>query len=115
MRELNGMNDMRMRLRSIRRSARIAPTISLLLIAVNAGAQQSPSAPATTVATVRLVPADHIRLPGDVDSNSPIVWAHDDGRAVMFSITSIDGRPSLAAGRNLGVLGAPASMAFEQW
>lgn len=53
-----------------------------------------------------------IELPGKVDSNSPAVWTQDEGFPRLHVITSVDGQPSLSAGRRLGQLRAATPVNF---
>jgi hypothetical protein len=50
------------------------------------------------VPTARLISASTLRLPSDVDSNSPAIWERIDGRLRLFVLTSMSG----ASTRNEG-------------
>jgi hypothetical protein len=82
------------------------PFLLVLLTSASLGAQQpppaepAPSAPPTAV-LLRALP---ITLPGKVDSNSPAIWTLDEGIPRLHVVTSVDGQPSLSAGRRLGQL-----------
>ena len=64
---------------------------------------------------VELEDAPLMRLSGDVDSNSPAIWDRVFGRNTLFVMTSFDGRPSTAAGRNFAQLGRPAEALVDPW
>ncbi len=70
--------------------------LALTLPAATAHGQDAPAVP-----TARLVPAIGMRLPGGVDSNSPLVWDLVDGVEQLSVLTSTAGRPSLASGARL--------------
>ena len=93
---------------------RVLQIVLLLLMAGTATAQQNPRDPAS-VPSARLTPAVPLRLTGDVDSNSPVVWDRVDGTMLMFVMTSIDGRPSRASGEHLRALGDPESIEIAPW
>ena len=63
----------------------------------------------------RLSSAQKMRLTGEVDSNSPAVWDLSDGVLRLFVVTSYNGHPSTASGRNLSALGAAAISSLEPW
>ena len=56
----------------------------------------------TTVALprVELLTVPLMKLPGSVDSNSPVVWEWIGGQPMIFVVTSA-GSPKTAAGRRL--------------
>lgn len=64
---------------------------------------------------VELVPTSYLRLPGEVDSNSPAVWDLVQGRPLLHVMTSIRGVPSTAVGASLVRLGAPRRIRMEPW
>lgn len=66
--------------------------------------------PFAAVSTPRatLVAAPVITLPGNVDSNSPVMWDLEDGQQRMFVLTSHSGVPSIASGSELARLGSAA-------
>ena len=75
-------------------------------------------APDTTPAPnpqAKLVSTTRLRLTGSVDSNSPAIWDLTDGVLRLFVVTSYNGRPSTAGGRNLAQLGAAQSASLEPW
>jgi hypothetical protein len=59
--------------------------------------------------------AERIQLPGKVDSNSPAIWDLVDGHRTLFVMTSVDGLPSTAAGRDAHTLGRPAPVTLDPW
>jgi hypothetical protein len=64
------------------------------------------------VPTARLVPAIGLRLPGGVDSNSPLVWDLVAGVEQLSVLTSTAGQPSLATGTRLRDLRTTVPVAF---
>jgi hypothetical protein len=62
-----------------------------------------------------LVPVTPLRLSGEVDSNSPAIWDRIAGVPRFFVVTSYNGRPSTADGRNLTRLGAAQPSSLEPW
>ena len=67
------------------------------------------------VPQVELEDAPLLRLSGDVDSNSPAIWARVFGRNTLFVMTSVAGRPSTASGRNFTQLSRAAEATVEPW
>jgi hypothetical protein len=63
----------------------------------------------------KLSSASKVRLSGDVDSNSPAVWDLSDGRLQLFVVTSYNGHPSTASGRDVSTLGEPDVSSLEPW
>ena len=63
----------------------------------------------------KLSSAPKMRLPGEVDSNSPAIWDRIDGVLRLFVTTSYGGRPSTAGGRSLNALNAAELSYFEPW
>jgi hypothetical protein len=92
----------------------ILAAVPLLLVVGKAGAQIA-SEPAPHLPRLTLSPADTLRLTGDVDSNSPVVWDRWDGRPEVFVLTSIAGRPSRAAGPQISQLGESESIEIYPW
>jgi hypothetical protein len=73
--------------------------------------------PSTTLAqvrvpTARLVPASPVTLPGEVDSNSPAVWALVEGRPRLHVLTSADGQPRVSSGARLTRMGGADPVGF---
>ena len=62
-----------------------------------------------------LLGAPLIRLSGNVDSNSPAIWDRVFGRNTLFVMTSFAGRPSMASGQNLAVLGLSNEVVLDPW
>lgn len=84
--------------------------LALALLAAGRPWAQQPVLPMVTLAR-----ADTLRLPGSVDSNSPVIWDRMDGRREMYVLTSFNGRPTRAIGNGVTVLGAPAPVTIEPW
>ena len=59
-----------------------------------------------------LTAAPPLLLPGNVDSNSPLVWDIEDGQRRLFAMTSHSGVPSIASGTALDRLGAPTEISL---
>lgn len=76
-------------------------------------AQERSAIPRTPSA--HLVGAAPLRLPGAVDSNSPVVEAMIAGRRTLVVLTSWGGQPSRAAGRALDTLGPPEPVVLDPW
>jgi hypothetical protein len=90
---------------------RLAWTFLILAVFASAGlfAQFSP------LPRVELIEVAQLRLPGDVDSNSPIVWERVGGRDTVFAITSSGGRPRTANGPRIDQFGAPVDVQLDPW
>src|SRR5215510_8093078 len=71
--------------------------------------------PGASSPRVELVPAPPIKLPGDVDSNSPAVWQLVAGRWFLHVMTSVAGAPSYAWGSSLTTLSPARSVAIVPW
>jgi hypothetical protein len=65
--------------------------------------------------TVTLVLADSIRLTGDVDSNSPVVWDRIDGDPTVVVFTSFAGQPRRSAGSSILKLSTARPVDVEPW
>lgn len=85
--------------------------ILIAVIGAPATAQQPPTAVPPSAA--RLVPAPTVRLTGDVDSSSPVIWDQADGSPLLFVLTSTGGQPSRASGEGLTTLGDPQLVQLE--
>ena len=85
-----------------------APLVAVLLIAsaVSFAHAQQPRPSAT------LIDALPLDLPGSVDSNSPVVWALDDGLPRIHVTTSSAGQPSIASGWRISRMMGPSPVAF---
>jgi hypothetical protein len=51
-------------------------------------------------------------LPGDVDSNSPVMWDLENGQRTMFVLTSHSGIPSVSSGPEVDRLSEPAEISL---
>src|SRR5688572_27603583 len=60
---------------------------------------------AVPIPRATLMSAPLIMLPGDVDSNSPVMWDLDDGQRKMFALTSHSGKPSISSGTEIERMG----------
>ena len=90
----------------------IALTIFLSFLYMSVGVDgQSP----TPLPRVDLIEAPQIKLPGSIDSNSPIVWERIDGQQYVFAVTSIDGLPKTAIGRRIEQLGPATDVTIDPW
>lgn len=90
--------------------ATAAIAAALGYLSISADAQSSSGLP-----HVELTDAPLIKLPGEVDSNSPAIWDRVFGRNTLFVMTSAYGRPRMASGRNFAQLGQPAEAVMEPW
>ncbi|MDP2320344.1 MAG: hypothetical protein Q8O42_13515 [Acidobacteriota bacterium] len=71
-----------------------------------------PEAAVAVTPRATLTAAPPLFLPGNVDSNSPLVWDIEDGQRRLFAMTSHSGIPSIASGTALDRLGAPAEISL---
>jgi len=71
-----------------------------------------PEAAVAVTPRATLTPATPLLLPGNVDSNSPLVWDIEDGQRRLFALTSHSGQPRIASGTALDRLGAPAEISL---
>jgi hypothetical protein len=87
-------------------------TIATALVYTRAEPQiiDPPSSP-----RVELIPAPAVKLPGNVDSNSPAVWTLVAGRWFLNVLTSVAGSPSYASGSSLTTLGPARTVAIVPW
>ena len=70
---------------------------------------------ATIAPRVELRAAARLKLPGDVDSNSPAVWDRVRGQSLMFMMTSWGGQPSTSAGFGLTSLTGTGQARVDPW
>jgi hypothetical protein len=68
---------------------------------------------AARVPTARLVPAPRLDIPGDIDSNNPLIWELVEGVPRLFVMTSWGGQPSLWSGPALDRLSRDEAVSFE--
>jgi hypothetical protein len=59
--------------------------------------------------------ATPLRLPAEVDSNSPAIWERIAGQNTLFMLLSMSGQPRVAAGGNLTRLGSPSNVVVDPW
>lgn len=95
--------------------ARVGIGVAGTLVVMVAVGAPEPSAQETRTPTATLTPSEPMTLPGEVDSNSPVVWDRSDGRTEMFVLTSVAGQPFIAAGENLTALQPPVPVTIEPW
>ena len=88
--------------------------VSFLALGVLLGATTVMSA-GSSPGGVQLLSAAAMRLPGAVDSNSPIVRDLVDGEGALFVMTSFAGRPSTAAGESISAMGAASPADVAPW
>jgi hypothetical protein len=62
-----------------------------------------------------LIPAPTLKLPGDVDSNSPAIWSEVFGRPALYVLTSIDGTPRRSFGFELEKMCAARDVMIDPW
>src|SRR4026207_2084314 len=87
---------------SVFRTALTATAVVALTVFPKSASLTAPATP-----RVILTSASVITLPGEVDSNSPVMWDLEDGQERMFVLTSHSGIPSVSRGAELNHLGAP--------
>ena len=93
-----------------------ARLLAILPLCAAPAAAQSPEPPDVPAPRAELIRATvPVILPGGVDSNSPAVWTLQRGLLRLHVTTSIDGRPSVAAGPNLARLGQARSIDLDPW
>jgi hypothetical protein len=96
-------------------SSRIATTAasgSDLSAVAEATAEALAEETAPPIPRATLTPAIALTLPGEVDSNSPMLWDLEDGQRKLFVFTSFGGVPRLASGVTVERLGAPADISL---
>lgn len=64
--------------------------------------------------SARLIPAPSTVLPGQADSNSPVLWELVSGRSQMFLLTSVNGRATRHTGPLLSRLTSTGDVAFVE-
>jgi hypothetical protein len=91
-------------------NARLAATAAFAVVLLSWTAIPTVFTAAAAVPRATLTAALPVSLPGNVDSNSPLVWDLDEGQRRLFVLTSHSGEPSVASGPVLERLGAPAEI-----
>lgn len=84
-----------------------AVATAALVVASFAVVADTASAQSLQSSALRLTTAPRLDLPGEVDSNSPVIWDLDGGQPAVTVFTSFDGIPSRSTGPSLTQLGAP--------
>jgi hypothetical protein len=100
------------------RHAAVAVVAGLVIVSRQlAGQIPQPIDPltATPLPRVELRSATVLRLPGEVDSNSPAVWERVNGQPRLFVMTSVAGRPSTTSGATLATLAAARPVVIDPW
>ena len=90
-------------------------TITIAACAWAAGSAPSAQQAATSATSnvkVLLTPANDLSLPGDVDSNSPLIWDWEDGQRRLFVMTSHSGEPRVASGPSVERLSQAADISL---
>lgn len=90
----------------------LAVAVGVLRLCTPVTAQPAPPA---APARAELLAAPLIRMTGNADSNSPALWQRINSTNMLFVMTSIDGRPSMASGRDLARLTKPRAVAIAPW
>jgi hypothetical protein len=62
-----------------------------------------------------LIPAPTMKLPGEVDSNSPAIWSEIFGRPALYVLTSIDGTPRRSFGFLLEEMCVARDVMIDPW
>jgi hypothetical protein len=96
------------------RDMRLAPVAAAMAAACSI-VSIGTSAQTSTPPRVELVTAPRLRLPGQVDSNSPAIWDRVGGRDTLFVMTSANGTPKTASGRGVDSLGAARAVVLDPW
>jgi hypothetical protein len=96
-------------------NARLAAsaTLAVALLASTAVPTAFPAAAAAAIPRATLTAALPVVLPGSVDSNSPMVWALDEGVNRLFVLTSHSGEPSISKGSSVERLGGTAEISLQ--
>ena len=96
-------------------NARIAAvaTLAVALISSTADPTAFPAAAAITTPRAALTAALPLTLPGNVDSNSPLVWDLDDGQRRLFVMTSHSGQPNVSSGASIERFGATTEVTLR--
>ena len=89
------------------RSVLFAILFTVAAASIYGRAESQVTQPASTSPRVELVPAPALKLPGNVDSNSPAVWQLVAGRWFLHVLTSVAGSPSYSWGASLTTLSSP--------
>ncbi len=87
-----------------------ALVLAVALLGSSALPTAFPEAAAAGPPRAALTAALPLALPGNVDSNSPLVWDLENGQGRLFVMTSHSGEPSIASGPALERLGTPAKV-----
>jgi hypothetical protein len=95
----------------IRIAAAVGAAVVVLIPSAGLVAQDGPA----LKPSVELLEAAALKLPGEVDSNSPAIWRQVGNRAFFHVMTSVAGRPSTAVGTQLGRLGPPRQVTIDPW
>jgi hypothetical protein len=97
----------------------LRPPMSALALLLSVGAASAWFAPlsiaqnqTSAIPTARLLSAATVRLPSDVDSNSPAVWERVDGLLRLFVLTSVSGLSVRTEGADITRLVARQAVTF---
>jgi len=88
---------------------------TLAFVAVVADSRQLISQSAPSIPRVEVTSASRLRLPGEIDSNSPALWQRIGGLNQLLVFTSFAGQPSLSMGPQLDRLSAPLPVVIDPW
>src|SRR2546425_1237999 len=97
------------------RSVLFAILFTVAAASIYGRAESQVTQPASTSPRVELVPAPALKLPGNVDSNSPAVWQLVAGRWFLHVLTSVAGSPSYSWGGSLTTLSSPRTVEITPW
>ncbi len=89
----------------------LALVCSVLALPAPRGARAAQSAPARDQPDVRVTRTSAAELPGEVDSNSPMVWQLEEGVNALHVFTS-RGYPHLSTGRSVRRLSSAEAVAY---
>jgi hypothetical protein len=91
---------------------RLVPTVLLIIVFI---APLLIAQNTTPTPRIEWKSASRLKLPGEVDSNSPAVWDRVRGQSLMFVMTSWGGEPSTAVGFGLTSLTNSTQAVVDPW
>ena len=96
-------------------NTRLAGVAALAVALISSIADRTafPEAAAVTPPRAALTAALPLTLPGNVDSNSPLLWDLDDGQRRLFVMTSHSGQSNVSSGASIERFGATTEMTLR--
>ena len=83
------------------------------LISSTADPTAFPKAAVVTIPRAALTAALPLTLPGNVDSNSPLLWDLNEGQRRLFVMTSHSGQPNVSSGASIERFGATTEVTLR--